>query len=355
MGPVFFCSDGRIRSGRAMSQTRITTDVDFGRQGRQVSFLRLTHSDNRHAFATIPIPIAVIANGAGPTALLTAGNHGDEYEGQVILHDLARTLDPALVRGRVIVLPALNYPAVQAGTRVSPLDAGNLNRGFPGDPDGGPTVAIAHYVESVLLPMCQFASDLHSGGASTEYLPCAYLHAGGGPDLMHRKLAGARAFGAPYTMIAKGTSDGRSLSAACDRLGVVQVATELAGGASVSRRAVAIGRAGVKRFLNHAGILADAPRDEYHDTRMLLPLPMASAPMAPCEGVFEPFRDLGATVKAGDVAGRVHPLGELERPSIDMKFSAGGIVAIRRVPMRVNRGDYLYRLAVDVGEAELLA
>lgn len=338
-----------------MSQTRITTDVDFGREGRQLSFLRLTHSDNRHAFATIPIPIAVIANGEGPSVLLTAGNHGDEYEGQVILHDLLRTLDVGRVRGRLIILPALNYPAVQAGTRVSPLDAGNLNRGFPGDPDGSPTVAIAHYVESVLLPMCQFASDLHSGGTSTEYLPCAYLHAGGGPDLMRRKLAGARAFGAPYTMIAKGTSDGRSLSAACDRLGVVQVATELAGGASVSRRAVAIGRAGVLRFLRHAGALVDAGQDKFHDTRLLLPLPMASAPMAPCEGVFEPFHDLGAVVKSGDVAGRVHPLGELDRPSIDVKFAASGIIAIRRVPMRVNRGDYLFRLAVDVSETDLLS
>jgi hypothetical protein len=338
-----------------MSPTRITSDVDFSRQGRQLSFLRLTHSDNRHAFSTIPIPIAVLANGAGPTVLLTAGNHGDEYEGQVILHDLLRTLDVARVRGRIIVLPALNYPAVMAGARVSPLDAGNLNRGFPGDADGGPTVAIAHYVESVLLPICQFASDLHSGGTATEYLPCAYLHAGGGPELMRRKLAAAREFGAPYTMVAKGTADGRSLSAACDRLGVVQVATELAGGGSVSRRAVAVGRNGVLRLLRHAGALADAPRDEFHDTRLLLPLPMASAPMAPCEGVFEPYCDLGAAVRAGDIAGRVHPLGELDRPSIDVKFAADGLVAIRRVPMRVNRGDYLFRLAVDVSEAALLA
>ncbi len=180
-----------------LTRTRITTDVDFDRPGKQLGYLRLIHSDNRHAFSVVPVPLAVIANGNGPTVLLTAGNHGDEYEGQVILQGLIRTLDASRVQGRVIVLPALNYPAVLAAARVSPLDDGNLNRAFPGDADGSPTAAIAHYVESVLLPMAQGAIDIHSGGTATEYAPSVYLHCGGGHALLRRKLDGARAFGAP--------------------------------------------------------------------------------------------------------------------------------------------------------------
>jgi len=213
----------------ATAKTRITTDLDFDRQGRQISYLRLTHSDDRHAFGIIPVPIALLANGDGPTVFVSAGNHGNEYEGQVILHDLVRHLDPALVRGRLIVMPAMNYPAVLAGSRVSPLDGGNFNRVFPGDPDGGPTAALAHYVETEILARCEGAADLHSGGRNGSYVPCAYLHAGGGPELLRRKLDAARAFGAPWTVIAKGTSNSGSISASCDRLGVVMVATELAG------------------------------------------------------------------------------------------------------------------------------
>jgi predicted deacylase len=337
-------------------RTRITTDIDYDRPGRQLGHLRLIHSDNRHAFSVIPVPVAVLANGSGPTVLLSAGNHGDEYEGQVILQQLVRTLPLERIGGRLIVLPALNYPAVTAAARVSPLDGGNMNRAFPGDPDGGPTVALAHYVESVLLPLADAAADLHSGGTATAYVPCAYLHGGGGRELLRRKIAAARAFGAPYTVVAGATSDSRSLSAACDRLGVMMVATELAGGATVDDTALAIGRAGLMRLLHHVGALAGPPpREHAHETRLIAPTGPASSVMAPIDGVFEPFHALGAQVRAGEPAGRIHPVGELDRPSAEMTFGHDGLVMVRRVPALVCRGDYVYRLAVPLDEATLLA
>ena len=58
------------------------------------------------------MPIACIGDGRGPTVLVTAGNHGDEHEGRIIARRLVRELDPAQVHGRLIVMPALNYPAV---------------------------------------------------------------------------------------------------------------------------------------------------------------------------------------------------------------------------------------------------
>src|SRR3546814_1837196 len=82
------------------------------------------------------MPITVIRNGDGPTALFTGGNHGDEYEGPIAILDLARSLEPAEIGGRVILLPMMNFPAVRSGRRTSPIDSGNLNRLFPGKPDG---------------------------------------------------------------------------------------------------------------------------------------------------------------------------------------------------------------------------
>src|SRR6516162_3472035 len=79
---------------------------------------------------------------------LMAGNHGDEYEGQVALGKLIRSLEPAEVSGRIIILPSANFPAAMAGMRTSPLDEGNLNRSFPGDPYGGPTAQIADYISA---------------------------------------------------------------------------------------------------------------------------------------------------------------------------------------------------------------
>src|SRR5690349_5753333 len=107
----------------------------------------------------LPIPVACIKKGDGPRVLLMAGNHGDEYEGQVALGKLIRSLEAEEVCGGIIILPSANFPAAAAGMRTSPLDEGNLNRSFPGDPYGGPTAQIADYIESVLLPQCDFVFD----------------------------------------------------------------------------------------------------------------------------------------------------------------------------------------------------
>ena len=162
------------------SQSRLASEIDFDRDGKQHGFIRLPYSVHRSAYGWIPIPVASLKNGDGPRVLLMAGNHGDEYEGQVALGKLIRSLEPADMRGRIIILPSANFPAAMAGMRTSPLDEGNLNRSFPGDPYGGPTEQIADYIESVLLPQCDFVFDFHSGGSSLTYVPSALLRRGQG-------------------------------------------------------------------------------------------------------------------------------------------------------------------------------
>ena len=98
-------------------RTKIFTDVDYDRDGKQVGYLHLPHSVTRSAYGTIAIPVAVVRNGAGPTAFFMAGNHGDEYEGQVALCNLVREMKPDRIKGRIIILPAANLPAAMAGTR----------------------------------------------------------------------------------------------------------------------------------------------------------------------------------------------------------------------------------------------
>ena len=169
--------------------TRIWTDVDYEKPGKQVGWLNLPHSVTRSAYGNIMIPIAVMSGGRGPTALFMAGNHGDEYEGQIALCKLIRELEPAEIQGRVIVLPAANLPAALAGARVSPIDQGNLNRSFPGDPDGTVTQQIAYYIDSVLFPLADHFHDFHSGGSSLDYLPFASMHHGDDEALNDRCLA----------------------------------------------------------------------------------------------------------------------------------------------------------------------
>ena len=83
---------------------------------------------------------------------------------------VARSLDPAKVTGTVIIVPAMNYPAFRAGTRTSPIDKGNLNRTFPGRPDGTVTEKIADYFQRYLLPKTDIVLDFHSGGRTLEQI-----------------------------------------------------------------------------------------------------------------------------------------------------------------------------------------
>lgn len=252
-------------------KSRFHTDIDFQRQGRQTGFLYLPHSAHRSAYGRIAIPVVVLNNGPGPGVLLCAGNHGDEYEGQVALMDLCRELQPQAMRGRLIILPAANFPAVRAGTRTSPLDAGNLNRAFPGDPDGTPTAAIAHYIESELLPLVELVVDLHSGGSSLRYIPSTLRGESGDPALDERSLELQRVFSAPIGYTVKAMGEDRTLGAAARRRDAVYLATEAGGGGDISPAGAAVVRTGLARLLHHVGSLpGEAPAPAAPASRLLV-------------------------------------------------------------------------------------
>ena len=120
--------------GRRIAPPRTTSafaTVDFDRAGKQVGFIMIPHSPHEDAWGVTRIPVAVIQNGSGPTAIVEGGNHGDEYEGPIVISELIRDLDPASIQGRLILLPAINVHAAMAGRRTSPVDGLNFNRTFP--------------------------------------------------------------------------------------------------------------------------------------------------------------------------------------------------------------------------------
>jgi predicted deacylase len=330
-----------------MSDSLITSEVDFDADGKHAGFLRLPHSVHRSAYGWIPIPIVMIKNGDGPTALLISGNHGDEYEGQVALSKLCRDLLPEQVRGRLIILTMANYPAALAGMRTSPIDEGNLNRVFPGDPRGTPTPAIAHYIEEVLMPMCDYFFDFHSGGSSLVY-SALLMRARGLLLEEEQKLAELQqAFDAPYAWVftsAGRETTNRTAMAAAGRKGVTTVMAELGGGGTVTPAILALTERGIKRLLHCIGMLTAYRPDAANGTRELQSIDSIYADTV---GLFEPFRELGDEVKAGDAAGAIHHPEEPWREPAIAHFQRDGVILCKRVPSRVERGDCLYQTGSD--------
>ncbi|MGH7076493.1 MAG: N(2)-acetyl-L-2,4-diaminobutanoate deacetylase DoeB [Acetobacteraceae bacterium] len=324
----------------------ITTGIDFAADGTQHGFLNLPWSRDDSAWGAILIPIAVIGRGTAPAMLLTGGNHGDEYEGPIALFDLARTLDPAEMTGRVIILPALNYPAFRAGTRTSPIDRGNLNRSFPGDPKGGPTAQIADYLTRYLLPLADVVLDFHSGGRTLDFLPYAAFHELPDKEQEARALAAVASFAAPWSMMMREIDAAGMLDTTAERLGKVFITTELGGGGTARVETVAIARRGVRNLLRHAGILAGAP--DPAPTRWLT-MPSAECfHIAEDEGLVEPCIALGERVRAGAVIARIHPIGRTGLAPSDQRAAIDGLLAARHVPGLVHPGDCHAVIATEI-------
>jgi len=321
-------------------QSTIHTRIDFDRDGKQVGHLFLPHSPHEDAWGAIPIPIAVIKNGAGPTVLITGGNHGDEYEGPITIAKLIRGLDPGELRGRLIMLPAMNTPAALAGRRTSPLDDKNLNRCFPGDPEGTATEQIVCYVHDVLFPLADAFMDLHSGGSSLHILPSAIIEPAEDAAQMRRIVAAVRAFDAPYTVAINNLGDPRTSTASAVRAGLTVVGTELTGGGGITRDGLRVGERGVRNVLAHLGVLEAGAPVVADDGRPIWQIPgPAGYVYAPADGVFEAFCELGERVEAGQPAGAVHFLAEPGRPPEVVPFAHSGMLYARRAPGRVVRGN----------------
>ena len=332
------------------SRSRIIPEVDFGKNGRQHGFLRLLHSVHSSAYGFIPIPIVVLKNGDGPTVLLVSGTHGDEYEGQVALCNLVKSLDLSRIRGRVIILPAANFPAAMAGRRTSPIDEGNLNRLFPGDPDGTVTEQIAFYIEHELVPMADLVCDLHSGGSSLMYVPSALFGNWRRDGSTAAGVAALKAFGSPIAYVAEANQGGnRTLSGGAARHGITLLGTEAGGSGHVTRPALRMVERGVNNVLVHLGILPEGDRIVPDGpTRFLEVGGPDYFVYAPEHGLFEPLVELGEMVTAGQPAARIHlPETPWAEPAT-AHFAHDGFVLCKRVPGRTVRGDCLFHLGTDI-------
>jgi N2-acetyl-L-2,4-diaminobutanoate deacetylase len=317
----------------------VAPTIDLEARGKRHGFLRLPHSRDDSAWGAVMIPVCVVRGGEGPTALLTGANHGDEYEGPVALVKLAHELDPADVSGRVIIVPFMNEPAFRAGRRTSPVDGGNLNRAFPGRPDGTVTERIADYFQRHLLPAADYVLDFHSGGRTLDFLPMTVAHELPDKAQQARCVAAMRAFGAPYALMLRELDAVGMYDTAAEAMGKVFVSTELGGGGTATARTVAIAERGVRNLLRHAGIT----RGEIEGG----PGRPLRAPDADCyviaedAGLVEPCADLGDAVGAGDLLLRIWPTGGTGREPVEYRARRSGLLAGRHFPGLAQAGDCL--------------
>lgn len=336
--------------GSEVAGTLISAEIDFEAQGKQEGYLRVPHSVHRSAYGWIPVPITVLHNGTGPTLVLMAGNHGDEYEGQIAVAALARELGANDIRGRLILLPMVNFPAAEAGTRTSPIDDGNLNRLFPGNPKGTPSEMIAHFIEEELMPRADYAVDLHSGGGSLFYPPTVLRGKGHSKAEAEALLALQTAFDLPYAWVFTSgggrTSTARTAMGAANRKGVINVMAELGGGGAVTPDILRQTQRGLMRILHSLGMLPGYTPDTAQGTRELN---VRGSIYAYGAGLFEPLKAISDPVREGEIVARIHHPDTPGKAPDAVTSPFAGIVLCQRAMAQVQRGDALFQIAADAG------
>lgn len=328
-----------------MEKSKISVDFDLNANGKFFGYARIPHSVTRSAYGWLPIPMVSIRNGPGKTILLMAGTHGDEYEGQIALSRLAQQITPDQIEGRLIILPMTNYPAAKAGLRVSPIDDVNLARIFPGDPSGTITQMIAHFIDTELMSQSDLIIDLHSGGASLNYLPSVTAVTEDGAELTPEHRRYLELFGCPYALQFSGRKGNGSASDAASRHNILRIGSEMGGNAQVNRVYREICENGTKRILHHLGVLKDVDIPPPPDVKFLK-VTQDCFVYAHHDGIFEPAASLGDHVVAGQLAGYLYfPNRPLTAPE-PVYFDRAGLVVCERPNAMCEVGDCLFHLAV---------
>jgi len=198
----------------------------------------------------------VNGNDTGPTLVVTGGVHAAEYASIAAALDLGRSLDPAAVRGRVVVVPVMNLPAFTARSiYVCPLDGKNLNRVFPGDPAGTASEQIAAWVFKNVIAQADSYVDLHGGDLVEALVPFTIFFRSGQPRVDDASLEMAKAFGIQYLVCSE--TPGSTFCAA-SRAGIPSILAESGGQGIWTPEDVGLLTKGLARLMRHLGMTPGA-------------------------------------------------------------------------------------------------
>jgi hypothetical protein len=203
-------------------------------------------------------PYFIVAGGSpGPTVLITAGIHAAEYTGIEAAIRVGRSLDPARVRGTILIVPLLNRAGFfERSVYVNPEDNDNMNRVFPGDPRGTWSERFAHHLLERIVVRCDNAIDLHAGDMVEDLVPFVIYRETGDAELDARIRTMAFAYGLPWAVKSAPTGERPgSLYAVAAGRGVASMIAESGGRGLLIEEDVARHVRGVTNVLRAIGAL----------------------------------------------------------------------------------------------------
>lgn len=310
---------------------------------------------NAAARAYTEIPVTHLSNGmkvtlplhtiygkkAGPVLGLSAVIHGDEIIGAEILRRVYERLNEEELSGTVMIMPVANPLAFESLTRNTPLDMNNLNRVFPGDPQGWITEQMAHVIATQFLDKLDAYIDLHAGGA-VPIVDYVYIQ---------NDEALSRAFNFPVLYRPSHPYEGTTATYTTAK-GIPSVTVEVGGGPNFERD-VERGVSGIFNCMRHLkmlqGDVEPAPKQVVM-TEIRIIRPTQGGIMVPA---FD-FSAVGSVIEGEQVLARTYnPQTFEELEVIRTPFKRNLVILMRGLLHKVNPGDYGFMIGnLDTAEEE---
>ncbi|MCD7884867.1 MAG: M14 family metallopeptidase [Lachnospiraceae bacterium] len=282
---------------------------------------------------TIP---ATLINGAGEgkTVLISSGIHGSEYPGILTAMELAKELTPEQIHGQLILLHPVNTAAFyERRSYINPVVGENLNRLYPGSPDGSLAERVAWYMGEEYHKRVDFVLDLHGGDIPEILPPYVYAPGIGAADVLQASMKAALLVNADYLVKSKSTT---GFYNSCAIQGTPAILIERGSQGIWSREEVEIYKADVRNLLVHFGLLKGTVKQPQKKAYVLTNVVFLDAPASGC---WLPEVTLSEHVKKGQRLGVITDLFGNLLEEIFAEFDS--IVVSFAVSLGIKEGDQL--------------
>jgi predicted deacylase len=290
--------------------------IAHARELAQLGLLRAGAGEAVSGYLEVPasgdqgarIPVSLVRGSAdGPVLALVAGTHGYEYPGIIALQRLRQSVDPRSLRGTLILVHIANPPSFYGRTiYVSPADGKNLNRVFPGRPDGTLSERMAHVITTEIIAKADYLVDLHAGDGNEALRPYVYMPVTGDARLDAATRGMALAFGIDHIVI----DDARTATGEATRFvdqtalarGVPAMTTETGQLGQTDEHSISLAERGIRNLMRHLGMLEGAA----DPNPGVVWLKDYQVIMSPATGVFRASVRDGYAVAEGGLLGELY-------------------------------------------------
>jgi predicted deacylase len=291
-------------------------------------------------FEGVPVSTPVlVVNGAlpGPTLCLSAAVHGDELNGIEIVRRVLHDIEADKLSGAIIGIPIVNVQGFRRGSRYLP-DRRDLNRYFPGNPNGSAAARIAHSFFNKVVSNCDALIDLHTGSFERANLPQIRADLRD-PDVLTLTQ------GLGSMVILHSTPAVGTLRYAATRAGIPAVTLEAGGPSQLELDEVKVGVKGIETLVYTLGMvkkrrLWGEPEPVYYRSSWV---------RANNGGILLSDVGLGSTVRKGDILGTITDPMNNARSEVRSPYS-GRIIGMARNQV-VMPGFAAFHVGIQTDEA----